>query len=232
MAAHKKKTILITNQTDPVLEFGRNVFLRQGCNVLTAATGAEVVQLCKRQTPDLAVIDLGITEPAGLTVLRSLQADPETAHLPVVVIADTSPADTARHFQGKGVMDYLAKPVRLVELTRRTAELLAIPFRCPLRIPVQVSRGREPSAGASTAEVYDISINGMRIVGQLDLSMGATLHLNFRLPDRPADSEAVALVMRTAPLGAEHEYGLEFIETPDEVLDLIEEYSTEMPPSV
>lgn len=58
----------------------------------------DAVDLVRQRRPDLVITDLTMPELDGFTLLERLKADPETAHIPVIVLSgkDLSAADRAR----------------------------------------------------------------------------------------------------------------------------------------
>ncbi|MBZ0286380.1 MAG: GAF domain-containing protein, partial [Anaerolineae bacterium] len=66
--------------------------------VFEAHSGHEGVSMIARMRPDLIILDLRMPEMDGFAVLDELQANPETANIPVMVItADTLNADEQGH---------------------------------------------------------------------------------------------------------------------------------------
>jgi DNA-binding NarL/FixJ family response regulator len=51
-----------------------------------ASNGAEAVELARRETPDVVLMDLSMPEVDGLTALRQIGADPELAGVKVIVL--------------------------------------------------------------------------------------------------------------------------------------------------
>jgi signal transduction histidine kinase/CheY-like chemotaxis protein len=51
-----------------------------------AATGASGLASARRVPPDLILLDLGLPDMSGATVLHELKNDPDTCHVPVVVV--------------------------------------------------------------------------------------------------------------------------------------------------
>lgn len=64
--------------------------------VYEATNGAEGVQVVRDRKPDLVVADLTMPEMDGFTLLETLKNDPETAHIPVVVVSAKSLTDQDR----------------------------------------------------------------------------------------------------------------------------------------
>ncbi len=62
------------------------------CDVFTAASGQEAIELAKR-CPDLVMLDLSMPGVTGMDVIEELRADPTTSGIPVVVITARSIAE-------------------------------------------------------------------------------------------------------------------------------------------
>ncbi|WP_269582454.1 response regulator [Roseibium sp. Sym1] len=82
-----------------------------------------------RRRPDLIVLDVRMPGEDGLSVLRSLRADPDSA--PVIML--TAAADTIDRVVGLelGADDYVGKPVDLRELDARIKAVLRRSERSP-----------------------------------------------------------------------------------------------------
>ncbi len=62
-------------------------FLNDGAHVTVhAATGEEGLRKARGEHPDVILLDLGLPDINGRDVLRHLKADPETRHLPIVIV--------------------------------------------------------------------------------------------------------------------------------------------------
>jgi signal transduction histidine kinase/ActR/RegA family two-component response regulator len=79
--------------------------------LLAAMQGRLGLDLAAEHHPSLIVLDLHLPDMRGEDVLRRLKADPDTRHLPVVVLsADASRRQTER-LLALGASDYLTKPL-------------------------------------------------------------------------------------------------------------------------
>ena len=73
----------------------------------------------KRRTPSLVLLDIMLPEEDGLSILKRLRADAETAEVPVIMLtAKISEIDKIRGFD-LGADDYIAKPFGVMELVAR-----------------------------------------------------------------------------------------------------------------
>jgi CheY-like chemotaxis protein len=87
--------------------------------VLTAAAGAEGLELAKATHPAAITLDVMMPGTDGWGILSALKADPDTADIPVVML--TIVDDRGRGY-ALGASDYLTKPIdwpRLSAILRR-----------------------------------------------------------------------------------------------------------------
>lgn len=86
---------------------------RPGTNLAWAATGKKGLEMARSQNPQLVLLDLDLPDIHGSKVLAGLQAQPETAQTPVIVIsADATPSQIERMLTA-GARNYLTKPFEI-----------------------------------------------------------------------------------------------------------------------
>ncbi|KDN83542.1 regulatory protein [Kitasatospora cheerisanensis KCTC 2395] len=93
----------------------------EGFEVVTAADGAECLEVVRRVAPDVVTLDVMMPRLDGLRTAARLRAAWQTAHLPIAIVSACTPADLERG-ESVGVDGYLAKPfdpADLVELVHR-----------------------------------------------------------------------------------------------------------------
>jgi signal transduction histidine kinase/DNA-binding response OmpR family regulator len=87
--------------------------------VITSATAADAVLLASRYLPSAVILDIGLPDHSGLSVIDRLKSDVRTRHIPVHVISGHDHVKTALSL---GAVGYMLKPVKreqLVEAFRR-----------------------------------------------------------------------------------------------------------------
>ena len=79
--------------------------------VLFATNGAEAIDLCLREKPDIIILDIMMPEMDGFEVCRRLKQMPETSSIPIIfATAMTDNTDEAKGFE-IGSVDYISKPI-------------------------------------------------------------------------------------------------------------------------
>ncbi|RYE82015.1 MAG: response regulator, partial [Myxococcales bacterium] len=134
-----------------------------GFACLTAGTARQGLHLARKHLPAGIVLDLGLPDHTGLSVLDRLKRDPTTRHIPVHII---SAQDDIAQGLAMGAAAYLQKPVersRIVEALgalearsdRRLRRVLVVDDDATLRQSVASLLGRadvEISTAGSVAE--------------------------------------------------------------------------------
>ncbi|MEU8763022.1 response regulator [Streptomyces sp. NPDC048659] len=95
----------------------------EGFEVVTAADGAECLDVVHQVCPDVVTLDVVMPRLDGLRTAARLRSDPRTSHLPVAIIS----AGTEYDREGcgiSGVDAFLAKPFEPSELVRVVRQLM------------------------------------------------------------------------------------------------------------
>jgi len=129
--------LVLLIEDEPDIAFGiRTVLERSGFQVTTAANGRDGLRTFHSQHPDIVVLDVGLPEMDGWTVLERIR---EMSEAPVLMLtARGQEADKVRGLRA-GADDYLTKPFGSAEFIARVQALLR----------------RSAGAEKETAEVYD-----------------------------------------------------------------------------
>lgn len=93
-------------------------------SVLTAATGAEALDLAGQEFPEAVLLDLGLPDLDGMDIIRGLRA---WSTVPIIVISGRdSPTEKIKALDA-GADDYLTKPFVVEELMARLRAVLRRP---------------------------------------------------------------------------------------------------------
>lgn len=93
-----------------------------GFQCIVASTAQEAIALASEYRPHAIVLDIGLPDQSGLTVLDQLKHKDETRHIPIHVISGADQGPTALAL---GAVGFLGKPARRDELADVLAALQA-----------------------------------------------------------------------------------------------------------
>ncbi len=113
-----KKIVLIEDDADLFSLLKYNLE-REGYVLVGSQTGKGAVDLCRREKPDLLILDIMLPDSDGLEICRSVRAHPELSHIPILFL--TAKATETDRIVGLelGADDYVVKPFFVRELVAR-----------------------------------------------------------------------------------------------------------------
>jgi two-component system cell cycle response regulator len=95
-------------------------------DVVTATSGREALAICERAECDIVLLDVMMPDMDGFEVCRRLKSNPNTQHIPIVMVtALDQPSDRVQGLSA-GADDFLTKPVSDVTLIARVRSLVRL----------------------------------------------------------------------------------------------------------
>lgn len=119
-----KKKILLVDDSATVLMMEQMVLNNHGYAVVTAKDGQEGVLKAKSEQPDLILLDVVMPKMDGIEACRVLRAQPETAHIPIIMVTTRSEANNVEACFKNGCTDYVNKPINNAELVAKVKSVL------------------------------------------------------------------------------------------------------------
>ena len=113
--------ILVIDDEAPIRRFLRVPLEAEGHSVIEAATAREGIQSAAREAPGLIILDLGLPDADGLSVLREVRG---WSQVPVLVLSVRSDEAGKVAALDAGAQDYVVKPFGMKELLARIRSLL------------------------------------------------------------------------------------------------------------
>ncbi|SRR5579883_2190340 len=95
-----------------------------GWEVLTANSGKEALQKARVGMFDAIVLDVMMPEMDGFTFLKCLRSEPQTQHVPIVLLTAKRHLPNAHQLADLGVMLTVDKPFRPVELVQKITQTM------------------------------------------------------------------------------------------------------------
>ena len=124
----KRKLLLVDDEAGYVAVLAKRLG-RRNFEVTTALSGSEAIRILRRDSFDLAVVDLKMEDMDGIEVLKVFKAmEPK---MPVIILTGHGSETAAREGIQFGAYDYLIKPCELSALVERIRQACVPPLEYP-----------------------------------------------------------------------------------------------------
>ncbi|HEX7879008.1 MAG TPA: HD domain-containing phosphohydrolase [Candidatus Eisenbacteria bacterium] len=118
------ETILVAHGDPRLCELLQLTLASAGYEVRVAVNAEEALSHHRRTSPELSLIDLGMVAREGVNFVEMLQGKRSGRRVPMIVISDLSPPETARQGITIGAEDFLVRPFSPPELLLRVRQSL------------------------------------------------------------------------------------------------------------
>ena len=123
----KKKTILVVEDENDVMDYLVTFFEDNDYNVITAKNGKTGFEKAKSDLPDLISLDISMPEESGVRMYRNLHDTSSTQNIPVVVITGVT-SDFKAFLESRKQVDppagYFEKPIDREAVLAKIKEIL------------------------------------------------------------------------------------------------------------
>jgi signal transduction histidine kinase/DNA-binding response OmpR family regulator/CHASE3 domain sensor protein len=104
-----RRLLLVIEDDEVFATIVRDLSHDMGFQCIVAGTAEEALSLARKYKPSAVVLDVGLPDQSGLTVLDRLKRDGQTRHIPIHVVSGADHSQTALSL---GAVGYLVKPVQ------------------------------------------------------------------------------------------------------------------------
>jgi signal transduction histidine kinase/ActR/RegA family two-component response regulator len=118
-----RRILLVEDSTD-TREALERIFRRRECQVTTAASGEEALELVHRAPPEIVISDLGLPGISGLDFMMQLRTHPEWRDVVAVALSGLGRAKDIQGAADAGFDAHLLKPVDMAVLDQTLADAL------------------------------------------------------------------------------------------------------------
>jgi DNA-binding response OmpR family regulator len=119
------KILVVDDEPDVVVIISR-MLKGLGYDVITASDGEVALEKLKGEKPDLVTLDIMMPGMNGYEVLKSIRKDPETSHIPVLMVSVKDDKEDIVKGLEIGANDYMTKPYQKTILLAKVRSLLKL----------------------------------------------------------------------------------------------------------
>jgi diguanylate cyclase (GGDEF)-like protein len=123
--ANRRPKILIADDQPTNIRVLYELF-RDQCDVFMATSGAQTIQICRAESPDLILLDVVMDDIDGHEVCRRLKADPLTNAIPIMFVTSQNHEADEVIALGLGAVDFITKPINPVIVRARVRTHLTL----------------------------------------------------------------------------------------------------------
>ena len=116
---------MVIDDDAAVRKLFRTKLSAEGWECREAANGRDGLEACRREKPDVLVLDVHLPDVNGIDLCRTLKADPELSHIRVLLASgEAIQAKSRTAGLEAGADDYVVKPFSLKEVFARLERLV------------------------------------------------------------------------------------------------------------
>lgn len=121
----EKNRILIVEDEESLLKLESILLSSKGYNVTGVMDGRSALEEVRINKPDLVLLDIMLPEIDGFEVCRQIKENPETRHIPVVMLTAKKNSQDLARGQQVGCDSYITKPFKSSKVLDTIQELLS-----------------------------------------------------------------------------------------------------------
>lgn len=179
-----QRTILVVEDDVSFAEILMELAHERHFNCLVAHSADEGLRLATEYLPSAIILDVGLPDQSGLSVLDRLKHDVRTRHIPVHIISANDYAETALSL---GAVGYMLKPVKREQLAQALEDLQLRLTQSMRRVLVVEDDEVQLDSLKSLLGTADVEVIGARTAAEcLDQLKSTTFDcmvLDLSLPD-------------------------------------------------
>jgi len=111
--------ILIVDDSPTQLSVLSKVLIKNGYEIITAGDGAQGVEIAVSEKPDIILMDVVMPNLNGFQATRQITKNPETSHIPVIMLTSKDQETDRVWAERQGASDYLIKPPNETDLLNK-----------------------------------------------------------------------------------------------------------------
>ena len=118
------KTVLIVEDNELNMKLFNDLLQAHGYNTLLAKDGRVVLEMARKNRPDLILMDIQLPEISGLEITKMLKADDDLCAIPVVAVTAFAMKGDEQKIRNGGCDGYIAKPISVASFLQTVSRFL------------------------------------------------------------------------------------------------------------
>ena len=118
-----KKILLIDDEKD-FLSLLKDALEIRGFEAIAVDNAVEAGMELASKAPDLILMDIKMPGIDGLQACGAIKRNPDTAHIPIIVVSALSDEPVRKEAQKLGVAEYFVKPIDIEQLIGKIKDVL------------------------------------------------------------------------------------------------------------
>ncbi len=214
------KKIIISRNIMQEIGGNETLFGRGTITTYPARTSEEILSIQEVRRADLIITESTLPLMGGVKLCAAIRGNPGLKNVSIIMTCDGTEESRAqcREAQANAV---ITKPIDVIQLFSKVSELIMIPqrkeLRMPLRATVQGDAENKPFTGIS----HNISISGMLIETNRMLKVGERFTGTVAVGQRELVIDCE--VMRVVPSAGRYRLGVKFLNPDTKSLIIIEQ---------
>ena len=115
--------ILLAEDDSMILDMLARHLKWEGHQVITAADGAEAVQLAQAELPDVILMDMGLPILNGWEATQRIKTMPATSAIPIIALTAYAMSEDRQKCLDAGCDEYQTKPINFAQLLSKIQAL-------------------------------------------------------------------------------------------------------------
>lgn len=116
--------VLIAEDNALNVEVVKDLLELEGHTVAVASDGVQAIEMARRLSPDVVLMDVHMPRLDGIEATRRLREDPATHAIPVIALTASAMPDERRQILEAGCIGSIAKPIDVMTMTNEIGRLL------------------------------------------------------------------------------------------------------------
>jgi CheY-like chemotaxis protein len=121
-----RKKVLLVDDSNTVLMMEKMILAKGAYDIVVARDGDEAIAKARSEKPDVILLDVVMPKLDGLMACKEIHGDPQTAHIPIIMVTTRGEEHNVETAFRNGAVDYVTKPINGLELLTKLHNALGL----------------------------------------------------------------------------------------------------------